>query len=284
MLSKAMIFNAIFLFLGILLQATASPLAETSLQTRTLGKRYEGTPSGKLGDGGPDTSDYQSDSDIAAAYVAPNGAFVFFSGIQDSQAPYQFSQTLSPPGSILRGAFTKGFVTRGKPQRSLQWFQDFLDRTSGYFADQAVAAGNPVYFVGKFNGEVNDCSIWSRIELPTLVTGGIQITLVDYTNFANQAPYPVPGGVLGRRDADSSLVKRDNQYCADWQGDQEDPADPDSTPGVGLDYYPGNCGVHVVQVSQSYSRIHPLLTRNSIKRMKVHPTQRVEHPITASTS
>ena len=159
-----------------------------------------------------------------------------------------------------------------------------MDRTSGYFADQAVAAGNPVYFVGKFNGEVNDCSIWSRIELPTLVAGGIQITLVDYTNFANQAPYPVPGGALGRRGADSSLVKRTNQYCADWQGDQEDPADPDSTPGVGLDYYPGNCGVHVVQVNQYYSRIHPLLTRNSIKRTKVHPTQRVEHPITASTS
>lgn len=131
MLSKALIFNAVLLFFGFVLHATASPLAETSLQTRTLGKRYEGTPSGKLGDGGPDTSDYQSDSDIAAAYVAPNGAFVFFSGIKDSQAPYQFSQTLSPPGSILRGAFTKGFVTRGKPQRSQQWFQDFWTARPG---------------------------------------------------------------------------------------------------------------------------------------------------------
>ncbi|KAL2055058.1 hypothetical protein ABVK25_004880 [Lepraria finkii] len=205
MLYKALIFNAVLLFFGFVLHATASPLAEASLQSRTLGKRYEGAPSGKLGDGGPDTSDYQSDSDIAAAYVAPNGAFVFFSGILDSQAPYQFSQTLSPPGSILRGAFTKGFVTRGKPQRSLQWFQDF----------------------------------W---------TARPDILL---TRLLRLAPYPVPGGILGRRDADSSLVKRDNQYCADWQGDQEDPADPDSTPGVGLGYYPGNCGVHVVQYQKN---------------------------------
>ena len=254
-LSKAAIFNALFLLLGVLLQATASPLAETSLQTRHLTKRYEGSPSGKLTDpsnggaGGPDTSDYQSDSDIAAAYIAPNGAFVFFSGIADSQAPYQFAQTLSPQGAILRGAFPKGFISRGKPQRSSQWFQDFLDRTSGFFADQAVAAGGTVYFVGKFSAEVNDCSIWSRIELPTLVAGGISITLVDYTDFTNQKPYPTPGNVLGRRDEDSLLVKRADKYCFDWQGNGEDPADPDSTSGVGLPYHPGNCGVHLVQVS-----------------------------------
>ena len=247
-LSKAAILGIVVLCLGLLLQTNASPLASTSLAPRDLVRRYEGSPSGKLtgpdngGDGGPDTSDYQSDDEIAAAYVAPNGAFVFFSGIGSSQAPYQFAQTLSPTGAILRAAFPKGFITRGKPQRSQQWFQDFLDRTSGYFADQAVAAGNQVYFVGRFDAVVSDCSIWSRIELPTLLAGGIGITLVDYTNFANQKDYPVPGGgFIGK--------KRDNQYCFDWIGDQEDPADPDSTPGTGIGYYPGNCGLHLTQVS-----------------------------------
>ena len=250
-LFKLAIFNFIFIFLGLLLQVNASPVADTSVNTRDLIKRYEGSPSGKLtdpnngGNGGPDTSDYQSDSDIAAAYVAPSGAFIFFSGIGSSQAPYDFSQTLSPTGAILRAAFTKGFVTRGKPQRSQQWFQDFLDRTSGYFADQAVAAGNPVYFVGRFDAVVSDCSIWSRIELPTLVAGGIPITLVDYTNFANTKDYPIPSNlqpiIFKKRD--------DAKYCPDWIGDQEDPADPDSTPGTGIGYYPGNCGVHVKQVS-----------------------------------
>ena len=289
-LSKAAIFNTLLLLLGFFLHATASPLAETSLQTRALDKRYEGSPSGKLtdanngGPGGPDSTDYQSDDDIAAAYVAPGGPFVFFSGIQDSQAPYNFAQTLSPQGSILRGAFSRGFVTRGKPQRSKQWFQDFLDRTSGYFADQAVAAGNPVYFVGKFNGEVNSCSIWSRIELPTLLAGGIQITLVDYTNFGNQKPYPIPDGVLGRRNEAGNLEKRDDKYCADWQGTEEDPADPDSTPGVGLPYYPGNCGVHVVQVSQSPFRIHHMLTKPSTRRTKEHPTRQAAPRTTALTS
>ena len=251
--SKLAIFNIIFLCLKFLLQANASPVAGTSFQTGDLVKRYEGSPSGKLtnpdngGDGGPDTSDYQSDDQIAAAYVAPGGPFIFFSGIGSSQAPYDFSQTLDPKGAILRAAFTKGFVTRGKPQRSQQWFQDFLDRTSGYFADQAVSAGNRVYFVGRFDAVVNDCSIWSRIELPTLVAGGIPITLVDYTNFANQKDYPIPSNLLP--DNGGIFKKRDNKYCPDWIGDQEDPADPDSTPGTGIGYYPGNCGVHVKQVS-----------------------------------
>ena len=255
-LAKFAIFNIIFLCLGFLLQINASPVADISSHTRDLVKRYQGSPSGKLtdpnngGEGGPDSSDYQSDDDIAAAYVAPGGPFIFFSGIGTSQAPYDFSQTLDPKGAILRAAFTKGFVTRGKPQRSQQWFQDFLDRTSGYFADQAVSAGNRVYFVGRFDAVVSDCSIWSRIELPTLVAGGISITLVDYTNFANQKDYPIPDNLLP--DITGGIFKkRDDKYCPDWLGDQEDPADPDSTPGVGIGYYPGNCGVHVKQVSDN---------------------------------
>ena len=219
----------------------------SSLEPSNLGKRYEGTPSGKVGDGGPDTSDYETDTQIAAAFNAPEGSLVFFSGIGLSQAPYNFAQGLNPRGAILRGAFPRGFITRKSPQRSAQWWQDFLDRTSGYLADQAVAAGNPVYFVGRYDGVVNSCSVWVRIELPTLLAGGIDITLVDYTNPSNQMPYPAP--VLGRRDEIGGVDKRAPDYCFDWQGDGEDPTDPDSTPSIGLDYYPGWCVAHVVQVS-----------------------------------
>lgn len=249
-----------------MLPTLGSPLGETSLNTRDLVRRYEGSPSGKLtnpdngGEGGPDTSDYESDDDIKGAYTAPSGALVFFSGIGSSQEPYNFAQTLDPKGAILRGAFPKGFITRGKPARSQQWFQDFLDRTSGYFADQAVAAGNRVYFVGRFDAVVSSCSIWSRIELPTLVAGGIDITLVDYTNFGNTKDYPIPDDLQIINSGGSFPVKkRDTQYCADWIGDQEDPADPDSTPGVGTGYYPGNCGVHVKQVSFIYPLVCYLL-------------------------
>lgn len=245
-LFKPTLLTLLVFCLSIFLQVTASPLAVTSLKPQDLVKRYEGTPSGKQKPGGPDTSDYNTDAEIAAAFTAPPGPFVFFSGIGDSQAPYNFAQTLSPAGAILRNTFTNGFITKGKPQRSEQWFQDFLDRASGHFADQAVKAGKPVYFVGKFNGDVNSCSIWLRIELRTLAAAGIQITLVDYTNFANQKAYPAP--VIDRRTQSGGLEKRAQDYCFDWQGDREDPADPNSTPGVGLDYYPGWCVAHVVQV------------------------------------
>ena len=253
--------NILTLFLGVLLSSTffqsttiASPIAgTTSLETRDLVKRYSGTPSGKIGDGGPDTSDYPSDKDIAAAYVAPSGPFVFFSGIEDSQAPYEFAQSTNNGAVILRGAFPKGYITRGKPQRSEQWFKDFLDRVSGFYADQAVKAGGTVYFVGRFDATVAGCSIWSRIELPTLTDGGIQIILVDYSNFANTRDYPVAiAPIIFRREENQALEKRAQDYCFDWQGDREDPADPDSDPQVGLPYYPGNCGVHLQQVSISY--------------------------------
>lgn len=243
-LSKPTLLTLLAFCLSIFLQVTASPLAVSSLEPQDLVKRYKGTPSEKEDPGGPETSDYSTDAEIAAAFTAPSGSFVFFSGISNSQAPYGFAQTLSPRGVILRNTFPDGFISRGKPPRSKQWFQNFLDRASGFFADQAVAAGKPVYLVGKFDGDVNSCSIWVRIELPTLMAGGIPITLVDYTNFANQKPYQAP--VMDRRTPKGGASPQD--YCFDWEGDQEDPADPDSTPGVGLGYYPGACVAHVVQV------------------------------------
>lgn len=257
--------NIFALYLGILLSASffrstalASPIAETSaLEPHDLFKRYSGTPSGpdpKFNDGG-DTSDYPSDSDITAAFIAPSGAFVFFSNIGDSQAPFNYANNELKNGAvILRGAYPKGYVTRGKnPKRSGKWFLDFLDRISGVYADKAVAAGNKVYFVGVMdtsgNPVVADCSIWNRIELPTLAAAGIPITFVDYSNFANTKDYPVPTPTgLGPFKSRSLVEKRGSGACFDWDGDREDPADPDSDPNVGIGYYPGQCGVHLQQV------------------------------------
>lgn len=130
-------------------------------------------------------------------------------------------------------------------------FQNFLDRVSGVFADKAVEAGNTVYFVGQFDGTVLDCSIWKRIELQTLLDGGITIKLVDYSNFQNQKDYPGSNSIIPiiPRDEDSVLEKRGTGYCFDWPGSGEDANDPDADPPVGIGYYPGNCGVHLQQVS-----------------------------------
>lgn len=254
---KPAVFNLLTIFLGVFLSATflpqaalSSPIAgTTSLELRDLVKRYSGSPSGKIGDGGPDTSDYPSDQDIADKFIKPSGPFVFFSGIQDSQAPYNFAESLKNGAKILRGAFPKGYITQGKPKKSSEWLQDFFDRVSGFYADQAVKAGADIYFVGKFDASFNECSIWSRIELQTLIDGGItKVTLVDYSNPANHKDYPLPISDILPREEDGMLRKRQN-YCFDWQGDREDPADPESDPLIRLDYYPGNCGIHLQQVS-----------------------------------
>ena len=251
-LSKSSLVPAIVLGFATLLStgllpstALAAPVIETSLASRSFGRlveRYSGKASGKIGDGGPSDTDYPSDDDINGAYIAPSGPFIFFSGIGDSQKPYEFSQTM-PGSTILRGAFPKGYVTKGKPKRSGQWWVDFLDRISGAYTDKAVAAGQTVYFVGDFQATVSACSIWSRIELLTLKDAGIKIILVDYTDFQNKKDYPVdssPHNTIGARNKD---------YCLDWEGSGEDPADPDSDDPHGPTYYPGSCGVHVRQVS-----------------------------------
>ena len=259
--------NILALYLSILLSASffhstalASPIAGTSaLEPHDLFKRYSGTPTGpdpkNSNDGGP-TSDYPSDSDITKAFIPPSGAFVFFSGIGDSQAPFNYATNELKNGAvILRGAYPKGFVSRGKnPKRSAKWFLDFLDRISGVYSDKAVAAGNRVYFVGVMdtsgNPVVADCSIWNRIELPTLIAGGIPITFVDYSNFANTKDYPLPttAGLTPPFQHGPFIQKRAVGSCFDWDGDREDPADPDSDPNAGIGYYPGQCGVHLQQV------------------------------------
>ena len=268
---KPALLSALTLYISIFLSsilfsssALASPVAQ-SLQPHALAKRYSGTPAPKQGDGGPDSSDYPSDDDIRAAFIEPSGPYVFFSGLpnpQTNQAPYQFSQTIQG-AQILRNAFPRSYVNRRfkpNPERSQQWYQNFLDRVSGIYADKAVERGETVYFVGQYDATVLDCSIWKRIELPTLTDGGIPITLVDYSNFANQKDYPgtepiIPfkprdtTGLSTRDNIENSLDKRGTGYCFDWPGSQEDANDPDVDPPIGVPYYPGNCGVHLQQVS-----------------------------------
>lgn len=255
-LSKHAILNVLTLCIGIILQslwfqstALASPLAANPVQSQSLEKRYSGTPSPKSGSGGPKDSDYPSDDEIRAAFSQPSGPFVFFSGLpspQTNQRPYEFSQTIG--GTIIRNTFPKSYLNqrfKPNPIRSDEWYQNFLDRASGIFADKAVEAGNTVYFVGQFDGTVLDCSIWKRIELQTLLDGGINIKLVDYSNFANQKDY-FDSNVI---DPGFFLSKRDTGYCFDWPGRGDDANDPDAEPPAGPGYYPGNCGMHLTQVS-----------------------------------
>lgn len=267
--SKPAIFNILTLCIGIILHALspqstalASPIAENSVQLQSLVKRYSGSPSPKQGTGGPDVSDYPTDDEIRAAFIPPTGPFIFFSGLpnpQTNQAPFDFSQTI-PGGTILRNAFPKSYINKRykpNPQRSDEWYQNFLDRVSGIFADKAVEAGQDVYFVGKFDRTVLDCSIWKRIELPTLNDGGINIKLVDYSNFGNQEDYypPAPPGFIFRREDDNNaLEKRGTGVCFDWPGSGEDDNDPDSDAPIGIPYYPGACGVHIQQVSLALPR------------------------------
>ena len=251
---------ALFQFIAFQSTALASPLAENSISSRSLGKRYyDKRISPKDGTTGPATSDYPNDDEIRAAFIAPQGPFVFFSGLpnpQTNQKPYEFSQTIDG-ATILRNAFPKSYINRRykpNPERSAEWYQNFLDRASGIYADMAVKKGEKVYFVGQWDGTVLDCSIWKRVEWPTLLDGNIEITLVDYSNFDNKKQYPdfdAIESLAGGGDGTERIKKRLTGYCFDWPGDGEDVDDPDVDPPIGTPYYPGSCGVHLTQVSYS---------------------------------
>lgn len=238
-------------FYSLLLQYTiASPLSGSSVEARDLVKRYSGTPSGKVGSGGPDTSDYPNNDAIRSDYTNPNGPFVFFSQIGDSTPAFNFAQ--SKGGVIFRQAFSKKFTVQNG--RSTQWYQDFADRFSGVFAEKA---SGDVYLVSTWNYQLIDaCRVWTRIEYPTLQqnTAVTSVILVDYTNWANQKTIFV-------RDDDSSaplikrgsndIEKRSDGYCFDWDRYGDDPADPDGDGNADIGYYPGYCGVHITQYQKN---------------------------------
>lgn len=201
------------LFFAIFLQiASAAPTECNSLSSsaascavdldpRDILKRYTGHSRGKEGSGGPDHSDYPSDADIRKAYTHPKGPHVFYSGIgSDTTDPYKFSQEVG--GSILRNAFPKKYLNQEK--RSAQWLGDFWDRCSGIFAE--LASGE-VYFVSEFTKDtVQDCSIWVRIERPTLEASADvkTITLVDRSDFKNKK---VIHSKTSKREAEPVVVK-----------------------------------------------------------------------------
>ena len=246
---------ALFQFIAFQSTVLASPLAENSLSLQSLGKRYyDKDISPKSADTGPATSDYPSDPDIRTAFIPFQGPFVFFSGLPNpatNQKPYDFSLTIDG-ATILRNAFPKSYINmryKPNPERSVEWYQNFLDRASGIYADEAVKKGDRVYFVGRWDNVVEECSIWKRVELPTLLAGNVEITLVDYSNFENQKPYPGTNVDVPSSGGRGGLDKRLTGYCFDWPGTGEDANDPDADPPVGLPYYPGSCGVHLTQVS-----------------------------------
>lgn len=275
-LSPAMV-NLLRLCIGIILHslsfqsvAHASPFDQRSGPDSNLIKRYIGSPAGKLYTGGPNVSDYPSDDEIKAAFFHRHGPYLFFENIQvvgpNGQETSWAERNLGSK-NILRESFPKGYLNRrykSGPSRSYQWYQDFIDRASGHFADKAVEAGNEVFFIGQRDDEVLDCSIWKRIELPTLIAGNISITLVDVNwgttrdyfappdpptpDFIETTDPPSPDGIERR-----ALEKRRTRFCFDWNGKDQDENDPgvtyDNEPPPGQNYYEGTCRLHLWQVS-----------------------------------
>lgn len=241
---KTPVWKALTLFTTLLLHLTifqlgalASPFSVIASDSSHLSKRYTGDISPATGNAGPDTSNYPTDDEIKAAYITANGPTVFYSGIGPPGPAVNFAESVG--GRVLSQSFPDDYIkyqNRGK-----KWYQNFIDRASGIFADKA---SGEVFFVSVYNNKIDLCRVWARVEYSSLLDNPqvTKITLVDYTNFQNQKRYP---GLPQQ----NSKVKRSNGYCFDWEGDAEDPIGPPTDPQLDIGYYPGNCGVHVVQVS-----------------------------------
>ncbi len=218
----------LLLFLGILQvtlfgqSAVASPLTE--INPRDDVNPYRGLIAGKIGDGGPETSDYPDDNAIRDNFITPTGSFVFFSGIPNSQPASNFAQSLKNHSVTYHDAFPPQFVKHTTPANSTQWFQDYLDRLFGIFAENAVG---DVFLVTHFDEIVRACSIWHRIELATLEANPAvsSITLVDYTNFSNKKILIESSTKrsMAQNNNHDTLQKRDDTYCPDWAGSGNDP-------------------------------------------------------------
>ena len=203
-ISKPAVLNLLTLLFIFIFQITlvspatlASPVAKASIAS--LEKRYStANLAGRQGTkSGPATSDYPSDTEIKAAFIPQKGPYVFFSGLPNpanNPDPAKFAKTVDG-AVVLIDAFPKSYTERryNNVERSEEWYQNFLDRISGIWADMAVKEGKAVYFVGKSDAIFRKCSVWNRVELPTLKSSNIKITLVDHTNFKNQKDFLYPG-------------------------------------------------------------------------------------------
>lgn len=216
--------------------ALASPFLSIATSPVQLSKRYDDSKISPPGSqNGQDTSPYPDDKQIKADYISARAPTVFYSNIGAPDKAHEFAASIG--GRLLSDAFPPGYIAyngRGK-----KWYENFADRASGFLADKA---SGEVFFVGRWDLAVDNCRIWARVEYQSLLDNPdvTKITLVDYSNFDNKKDYP---GLPNQK------VKRGNRYCFDWDGDREDPLGQPSDPGLDIGYYPGNCGVHVVQVS-----------------------------------
>ncbi|KAF2727347.1 hypothetical protein EJ04DRAFT_595306 [Polyplosphaeria fusca] len=224
-----------------------------------LAKRYSGTPAGKLGDGGPDTTDYPSDDEIRSVIMNVEGPFIFFSQIGPSVPAYDFARSIG--GAGIRQAFPIGWCSQNG--RSSQWLQDFWDRGSGVYAE--IVKGE-VFFVAPFDNKIDRCRTWSRTELPTLMdnVNVPKITLVDYTNTENRktiwerTPESIAALLAKREESLHQLFKRaDDKFCFDWDGYGDDPGDPNGDPTLYIPYYPGRCDVNITQYQKNQPDTNP---------------------------
>ena len=209
-------------------------ITETSTQhLHNLGKRFTGQTSGKIGTTGPGESDYPSDSEIERACVPEaDKAFVFYSNA-DSNKAHEFAKQNN--GLIVRQTFPKRFV--GKKQdgkkRSDEWYQDFCDRFSGVFADKAKGT---VYLVTDLDAGTRDCSVWERVEKPTLLENKAVTDIVAVSSADFNKRETIWSRTQKRDNAGLALRALKKQasgqkFCFNWDGCGEDPTDPDGDGG-----------------------------------------------------
>ena len=212
-------------------------IIETSTQyLHNLGKRFTGQTSGKIGTTGPNNSDYPSDSEIEQACNPEAGkAFVFYSNA-DSNLAHQFAQQNN--GLIVRQTFPKRYVGKKSPQgggkRSDEWYQDFCDRFSGVYSDKARGT---VYLVTDLDAGTRDCSVWERIEKPTLMANTAVTDIVAVSSADFNRRNTIWSQTTRKRDnaglALRALKKQASgkKFCFNWDGCGEDPSDPDGDGG-----------------------------------------------------
>ena len=103
-------------------------------------------------DPGLDEPNYPNDHEISAAYQSTDGPTVFHSRIGIPEEAVTFAASIG--GIFLKDAFPLGYI--GYTGRGKKRVGNFIDRTSGILADKA---SGEVFFVGKWNLDVNLCRV-----------------------------------------------------------------------------------------------------------------------------